>query len=272
MILFALIPLVLLFGKYAFQSVYVNAQVSVMGRVCEIPLAGLVFSGCSGPESVQAISIPDYPKLIGLQTKFEGILESSSGGSLALDLQYSEMAVRDLATAVKNSDLHDKVILYEKLEEFVGSAIQAGVELRTLGSRVGGVVDGYVVQITRLLTTTDKPRSILTVDQSAIRTLEAINNRAQERTKNIWWRSTSAARRIEQADRTALLTTFTHATLEMERDLQTLIIMAEGATGLLDILNNQLWVISDIISRTGNFVALQSDQLVCCFRKGLAHH
>lgn len=93
------------------------------------------------------------------------------------------------------------------------------------------------------------------MDESVIRTLEAIEARAQEQS--------SLSRKAEKTDREALITTFTHATLEMEANLRDLIFRAEGAADLLQGLDNQLWVISDIISRTGNFVASQEDQLVC---------
>lgn len=99
----------------------------------------------------------------------------------------------------------------------------------------------------------------MAVDQSVIHTLEAISRRAKE-----WrrlWQSTSS-QRAEKADRDALITTFTLATLDMERNLQNLILRAEGAADLLQMLDNQLWVISDIISRTGNVIASQEDQLV----------
>lgn len=128
------------------QNATLNIQTRLTHQLCAVPLAGFLFSTCAEPETLKPYAIPDYPQLVHLQTKFEGILESSAGGALALDLQYSEMAVRDLGTMVKNSDLLDKEILGEKLEEFVYSAREAGVELLTLGSRVGSVVDRQVAQ------------------------------------------------------------------------------------------------------------------------------
>lgn len=48
----------------------------------------------------------DFPELINLQSNFESILESSIGGShMALDLKNSEVAVRDLSTLVRVSEL-----------------------------------------------------------------------------------------------------------------------------------------------------------------------
>lgn len=48
----------------------------------------------------------DFPELINLQSNFGSILENSVGGShMALDLKNSEVAVRDLSTLVRVSEL-----------------------------------------------------------------------------------------------------------------------------------------------------------------------
>lgn len=60
----------------------------------------------------------DFPELINLQSNFESILENSVGGShMALDLKNSEVAVRDLSTLVRVSELlcrlaHEFIIPY----------------------------------------------------------------------------------------------------------------------------------------------------------------
>lgn len=48
----------------------------------------------------------DFPKLINLQSNFDSILENSLGGShMAAELKKSEIAVRDLSTLVRVSEL-----------------------------------------------------------------------------------------------------------------------------------------------------------------------
>jgi len=55
---------------------------------------------------------PDFPHLIELQTNFEKVLESSFGGStLALDMKQSEVAIRDLSTLVRLSQLSCRYVL-----------------------------------------------------------------------------------------------------------------------------------------------------------------
>ncbi|KAF9511342.1 hypothetical protein BS47DRAFT_1272412, partial [Hydnum rufescens UP504] len=87
----------------------------------------------------------DYPKLVELQTHFEGVLElSESSSALSLDIRGSETAIRDLTTLLRASDLVTKDALVDKLEDFVMDAKDAARGLQRLGSRVGGAVDNIL--------------------------------------------------------------------------------------------------------------------------------
>ncbi|KDQ19125.1 hypothetical protein BOTBODRAFT_484477 [Botryobasidium botryosum FD-172 SS1] len=103
-------------------------------------------------------SIPDIPELIRLQTGFEGIIESSFGMALAVDLKHSEIALRDLNILVKVSDLEAKQLLSTQLEKVVVQAKKTGEGLQKLGVKVGVAVD-----------------STLAMDDYVLRTLENIN-------------------------------------------------------------------------------------------------
>jgi len=71
--------------------------------LCSLPLIGSSISFCELPIQGQ----PRYPELIDLQTRFEGIMESSAtSANLALDMKQSEVAVRDLNTLVRFSLPH----------------------------------------------------------------------------------------------------------------------------------------------------------------------
>lgn len=91
-----------------------------------------------------AIALPNYGHLVNVQRTFEEILEPLSGGALALSLQFSEIALRDLFTSIEYSDLPEKQYVMEQIEGFVSEADDAGLGLRTLGSEVGSVVDRFV--------------------------------------------------------------------------------------------------------------------------------
>lgn len=115
---------------------------SVVVPICNLPIVSLALPFCPSVLSWSSTRpAPDYPKLLQLQAGFEDLLESSAGTALALDLKKSEIAIRDLRTLVKASNLVCKHALADKLEEFVEEARDAGRGLQRLGSRVGGAVD-----------------------------------------------------------------------------------------------------------------------------------
>ena len=97
-----------------------NSMYAALAPLCALPGIGTIgLPLCEGRDSRWDASLGakwkasssssagrDFPKLIDLQTHFEGVLESSVGGSvMALDLKKSEIAIRDLNTLVKHSKL-----------------------------------------------------------------------------------------------------------------------------------------------------------------------
>lgn len=91
--------------------------------------------------SARCCSKIDIDKFLELRSGFETILESASGVTLALDMKQSEIALKDLNTLVKHSNLACKDSLAENLQAFVAEAKVVGIRLDRLGSRVGGAVD-----------------------------------------------------------------------------------------------------------------------------------
>lgn len=97
-----------------------NSMFIALSPVCLIPgISGLELPFCKdtsrravGPDwgwggrGEPKISGGDFPNLINLQTSFEALLEDSvSGTIMARDLKNSEIAVRDLNSLVKHSNL-----------------------------------------------------------------------------------------------------------------------------------------------------------------------
>jgi len=115
--------------------------------LCYLP----IISGLPMCETWQNVSLPvkqtlrwaDYPKLVDLQSKtFQQLMDDSIGGSaLSLEVKKAEMAVTDLAVAVRLSNLKAKDSLAGSLIDFVQDAKRAGRGLQQLGSKIGGAVD-----------------------------------------------------------------------------------------------------------------------------------
>jgi hypothetical protein len=88
----------------------------------------------------------DFPTLMSIESSFERVVDSAAGGSeLARSLKQSEMAVADLSTVVKYSDLKCRESLSSRLEQFAVDARDNVIELLEFSARVGGVLDECVI-------------------------------------------------------------------------------------------------------------------------------
>lgn len=89
-------------------------------------------------------SYADFPTLMNIESSFEKIVDSAAGGSaLARVMKQSEMAVSDLSTVVRYSELKCKETLAERLDVFARDAKGNVRALQGFGSKVGGVLDQY---------------------------------------------------------------------------------------------------------------------------------
>ncbi|BFZ64917.1 hypothetical protein YB2330_006070 [Saitoella coloradoensis] len=155
----------------------INMTEVVRGRVlpvmCRVPGVSSVLASdicvnyTAAAAAAAASSLPrhgatslgaDFPALIELQLKsFSSLLAPSSSSfypdsvsdshsttpdALASHLKQTQSAASDLRTLIKLSSLASKDDLDQSLEEFAIGAGSAAREIRRLGARVGGAVDG----------------------------------------------------------------------------------------------------------------------------------
>ncbi|KAH7335156.1 hypothetical protein B0J17DRAFT_64869 [Rhizoctonia solani] len=93
----------------------------------------------------EPVATPDFITLAGLQSRLEQVMkDSASSSKVAAGIKTSEIALRDLGTAVKHSALSKKHILERDLKSFVNDAKTTGASLQQFGSRVWGAVDRIV--------------------------------------------------------------------------------------------------------------------------------
>lgn len=84
----------------------------------------------------------DFPTLMNIESSFEKIVDGAAGGTaLARVMKQSEMAVSDLSTVVKYSELKCRDTLSTKLDSFATDAKSSVRALSGWGSKVGGVLD-----------------------------------------------------------------------------------------------------------------------------------
>ncbi|GAO52602.1 hypothetical protein SAICODRAFT_21943 [Saitoella complicata NRRL Y-17804] len=136
----------------------------VLPVMCRIPGVSILasdicvnYTAASSSPSNKSPLGADFPALIDLQLKsFSSLLTpfrsppspssaeltDTSSDALASHLQQTQSAASDLRTLIKLSSLASKEALDQTLEEFAIGAGCAAREIRRLGARVGGAVDG----------------------------------------------------------------------------------------------------------------------------------
>ncbi|CUS07528.1 unnamed protein product [Tuber aestivum] len=123
------------------------------------------FSPTNPNSSFRHASYADFPTLMNIESSFEKIVDSAAGGSaLARVMKQSEMAVSDLSTVVRYSELKCKETLAERLDVFAKDAKGNVRALQGFGSKVGGVLD-----------------QLLSINQYALRELTTIQHQSHHR-------------------------------------------------------------------------------------------
>ncbi|KAG9053715.1 hypothetical protein FS842_007347 [Serendipita sp. 407] len=222
----AIVALALLYTPKDITSLVVHGS-----SLCSLPLITTMVPTCHTIYSPrQDIQTPKYTDLVNLQTRFVSIMQNAGIGlSLSSDMKMSEMAVRDLNTLVKLSDLPSKDQLSSSLDGYVSVVKDAIRHLRRLDAGVGGAVD-----------------SIISMDGWVVETLEAIVQ--QEKSKDV---SNSVLLSFDSSvvTRAKLMETFNQTVSLTELNLRRLIDQAMAAASVLDNLEKQLTVIDEIVKR-----------------------
>ncbi|KAG6037589.1 hypothetical protein E4U40_004648 [Claviceps sp. LM458 group G5] len=87
----------------------------------------------------------EFEDLMGVQAKFEQVLEHSAEGvSLPLEMKRSELAVRDLRSLVRHSDVQARHELVLEFDGYIDTARRSSSELQKFNSHVGSAVDAVI--------------------------------------------------------------------------------------------------------------------------------
>ncbi|KIM20437.1 hypothetical protein M408DRAFT_135758 [Serendipita vermifera MAFF 305830] len=170
-------------------------------------------------------------------------MESAGMGiNLALNMKKMEIAIRDLNTLVKLSDLVSKDLLSSSLDAFVISAKDASRHLSRLESGVGGAVD-----------------SIVAMNDYAINSLEAIEKYEKNKSAiSTIIHSTN----ISPMSREKIAETFNQAAGVTESNLRRLIEMALATMTILNQIESQLSVIHEVVSREEGDTEAKRDEVL----------
>ncbi|KAG6141942.1 hypothetical protein E4U12_003974 [Claviceps purpurea] len=146
-------------GAIIVQNMATRSVYSALSPVCRLPgLSLLNLPFCPPKNTVLFGDSPstggqghghgrsvEFEDLMGVQAKFEQVLEHSAEGvSLPLEMKRSELAVRDLRSLVRHSDVQARHELVLEFDGYIDTARRSSSELQKFNSHVGSAVDAVI--------------------------------------------------------------------------------------------------------------------------------
>jgi hypothetical protein len=143
---YALIVLFLAAGFGIAKTMLVHSLSNALAPLCNIPGAGyLNMPFCGITHYAETRGTPEFDKLVITQSTFEDVLQNSvNHAALPAVMKHSEIAVRDLRTSVKYSNLAKRNELMAEFDGFVQTAKLASDGLSKFNSRISRALDGIV--------------------------------------------------------------------------------------------------------------------------------
>ncbi|CEL61717.1 hypothetical protein RSOLAG1IB_04467 [Rhizoctonia solani AG-1 IB] len=103
--------------------------------LCSLPLLSKYHPHCVIPD--EHITTPDFVTLAGLQSRMEYVMKHTADSSkVAVDIKDSEMALGDLGTLIKQSNIAGKDTLGRDISHFTNEAKSASGNLQRFGTHV----------------------------------------------------------------------------------------------------------------------------------------
>ncbi|KAJ4312778.1 hypothetical protein N0V84_009755 [Fusarium piperis] len=146
-----LLAIYLCFGGLIIAQNMATRSISAsLSPLCRIP--GLSMFGLPFCPSLDTIVTPEagtppveFDELMRVQSKFEQVLEKSADGvSLPFEMKRSEMAIRDLRTLIRYSDLPRREELVHEFDGYIDIARQSATDLQKFNTHVGSSVDAII--------------------------------------------------------------------------------------------------------------------------------
>ncbi|UPK98646.1 hypothetical protein LCI18_009581 [Fusarium solani-melongenae] len=137
-------------GLIIAQNMATRSIAASLSPLCRIP--GLSMFGLPFCPSLDTIVTPEagsshveFDQLMDVQSKFEQVLEKSADGvSLPFEMKRSEMAIRDLRTLIRHSDVSRREELVLEFDGYIDTARQSATDLQKFNTHVGSSVDAII--------------------------------------------------------------------------------------------------------------------------------
>ncbi|KAG5968739.1 hypothetical protein E4U58_001749 [Claviceps cyperi] len=255
-------------GAIIVQNMATRSVYSALSPVCRLPgLSLLNLPFCPPKKTVLFGDAPstsgqghgrsvEFEDLMGVQAKFEQVLEHSAEGvSLPLEMKRSELAVRDLRSLVRHSDVQARHELVLEFDGYIDTARRSSSELQKFNSHVGSAVDA-VISINRW---TSRYIDSLSPD-SALGAGHAGSSVLVEWTQWIFSPFQPADQHV-WSERIVLDKYIEHTSLVSQR-ISWLILEAQAVLRLLTKAEDHLGLIYDITSRTSASVSSRRGEIL----------
>ncbi|EGX95438.1 hypothetical protein CCM_00092 [Cordyceps militaris CM01] len=242
------------------RSIYVS-----LSPICRVPGASFLnlpfCINANGGIDGDTPNAPAYPvefdDLMGVQAKFEDVLERSvEGASLPLEMKRSETSLRDLRTLVKHSDIQARDELLFELDGFVDTARQSAADLQRFNTHVGSAVDA-VISINRW--------TARYIDSFAPLSNDAVGGAVSLSTSLAGWSGWLFApfqpANHVFSERILRDKYIEHTTLVSER-IAALLLEAQAVLRLLTKAEDHLSLIYDVSSRSAATLSLRRDEIL----------
>lgn len=249
-------------GLIVAQNVATRSVYAAVSPVCRVPgvsLLGLPFCPpAAGPAGSplpggNATGRPvEFDDLMGVQSKFERVLEKSADGvSLPFEMKRSEAAVRDLRSLVRHSDIQAKHELVLEFDGYVDMARRAASDLQRFNTHVGSAVDA-VISINRW---TSRYIDSLAPD--------AVDGPPSKLAEWAAWLFAPFQPAVDRpfSERAILDKYIEHTALVSDR-ISALILEAQAILRLLTRAEDHLGLIYDITSRTSASVSSRREEIL----------
>ncbi|KAG6074170.1 hypothetical protein E4U16_004185 [Claviceps sp. LM84 group G4] len=258
-------------GAIIVQNMATRSVYSALSPVCRLPgLSLLNLPFCPPKNTVLFGDSPststsgeghgrsvEFEDLMGVQAKFEQVLEHSAEGvSLPLEMKRSELAVRDLRSLVRHSDVQARHELVLEFDGYIDTARRSSSELQKFNSHVGSAVDA-VISINRW---TSRYIDSLSPD-SALGAGGAAGSSVLVEWTQWMFSPFQPADQHVFSERIILDKYIEHTSLVSQR-ISSLILEAQAVLRLLTKAEDHLGLIYDITSRTSASVSSRRGEIL----------
>ena len=242
-----LVSVYLLFGLLSMvQNMATLSLYTALSPVCHVPGARWLNLPFCVDTSAKTNTHIQFDPIIEVQDRFEGVLEKAAeSASLPLEMKRSELAIRDLRTMVRYSQLHGKEQLILEFDGYIDAASSATWDLQRFNTRVGSTID-----------------SIISVNRWTSRYIDELSDDMEHRgIIGEWWDWVFSPFQPSTYTERKLLDQYIDHTIRVSDKIANLIREAQAVLITLQRAEDHLEVIYDFVTRTQEHIQAKKEEV-----------